>query len=75
MTIAMIRPQDIDHRAARGLEQAEGEGGSAFEVLRTSKPLLALVLWLVSRPVTAQACGTGPATLASAALPDRSATT
>lgn len=38
----LIDPRDIDHRAARGLEQDGAKGTSSFAVLVTSKPLLVL---------------------------------
>ncbi|MGQ0456982.1 MAG: MFS transporter [Hyphomicrobium sp.] len=50
-SVTMVRPEDIDHDAARGLEAGEGgkigAGASSFSVLLTSKPLLVLAATLM----------------------------
>jgi MFS family permease len=39
-----IKPEDIDHRAARGLAESDAQAGSSFAVLFTSAPLIILAL-------------------------------
>jgi MFS family permease len=44
VSTALIDPNDIDHRAARGLAENTAQADSSFTLLLTSKPLIVLAL-------------------------------